>query len=165
MYKLTLKVTISLFLLCLISISFAMPGDRIEKMEIKSDKSNYNYKKGESYFFGNVQVDQGSTHVTADKLTTKNNKNHQMQEAIAYGIKDKAHFWTTPKPGEEVINATAKIIKFYPLTLNATLIGNVIVKQGENVFQGELIRYNMNDQTIVVPKSNNGRAVLVYNPD
>jgi lipopolysaccharide transport protein LptA len=112
-----------------------------------------------------VQIDQGTTHVTADRLTTKTNDKHQIQEAIAYGISDLAHFWTTPAAGEQVVNAHAKIIKFYPITSNATLQGEVTVAQGENNFQGQLIHYNMNDQTIIVPETKNGRAVIVYNPD
>lgn len=144
---------------------FALPGDRIEKLHIKADTSIYNYKKGINFFEGNVKVDQGSTHVTADRLTTKSNSKHQIEEAIAYGVDKLAHFWTTPKPGQQIINAEAKIIKFYPISLNATLQGNVVVTQGENNFHGQLIHYNMNEQTITVPETRNGRAVLVYNPD
>jgi hypothetical protein len=32
-------------------------------------------------------------------------------------------------------------------------------------FRGELIHYNSNDQTITLPESANGQAMLVYNPD
>jgi lipopolysaccharide transport protein LptA len=70
-----------------------------------------------------------------------------------------------PQLGGKEVDAHAKIIKFYPITLNATLQGEVVVTQGENNFQGQLIHYNMNDQTIIVPETKNGRAVLVYNPD
>lgn len=147
------------------SYSFALPSDRIEKLHIKADSSIYNYKQGINYFEGHVKVDQGTTHVTADRLTTKSNNKHQVEEAVAYGVKKLAHFWTTPKPGQQVINAEAKIIKFYPLVLNATLQGNVVVTQGSDNFHGQLIHYNMSEQTITVPETKNGRAVLVYNPN
>lgn len=145
--------------------ALALPQDKHEKLHIKADATIYNYKNGLNDFEGNVQIDQGSTHITADKLITKSNNRHQLQEAIAYGLSDLAHFWTTPKPGTLPVNAKAKIIKFYPLTNNATLEGDVHVTQGENHFQGQLIHYNMKDETIIVPETKHGSAVLVYNPD
>lgn len=145
--------------------AYALPEDSKEMLHIKADNTIYNYKKGINYFEGNVIIDQGTTHVTADRLTTKANEKHQIQEAIAYGVKELAHFWTTPTQGEQVVNAHAKIIKFYPITSNATLQGEVHVTQGENNFQGQLIHYNMNEQTIIVPETKNGRAVIVYNPE
>lgn len=145
--------------------AYSLPEDVKQKLHIKADTTIYNYKKGMNYFEGHVQIDQGTTHVTADRLTTKTDEKHQIQEAVAYGVSDLAHFWTLPKLGQQVINAHARIIKFYPITSNATLQGAVVVTQGENVFQGQLIHYNMNDQTIIVPETKNGRAVLVYNPD
>lgn len=154
-----------LFLLVLCANAYALPEDRRAKLHITADTSIYNYKSGENYFEGHVMVDQGTTHVTADRLTTKSDTGHRIQEAVAYGVGDLAHFWTTPKNGEAVINAKAKVIKFYPLTSNTTLQGDVEVMQGQNNFHGQLIHYNMNDQTIIVPETKSGRAVLVYNPD
>lgn len=157
-----------LLLLCLLLVSvkaLALPEDRHAKLHITADTTIYNYKSGINYFEGHVIIDQGTTHVTADRLTTKNDTAHRIQEAVAYGVNDLAHFWTTPKNGEAVINAKAKVIKFYPLTSNTTLQGEVEVMQGQNNFHGQLIHYNMNDQTIIVPETKNGRAVLVYNPE
>jgi lipopolysaccharide export system protein LptA len=143
----------------------SLTEDRKEKLHVTADTTIYNYHNGTNYFEGHVLIDQGTTHLTADKLTTKNNSKHQIEEAVAYGVKELAHFWTIPKQGEPIMNAHANVIKFYPMTLNVTLQGHVRVTQGGNNFQGQLIHYNMNDQTIIVPETKNGQAVLVYNPD
>lgn len=155
----------SLYTILISSPVFALPSDIKEKMIIVADHSIYNYKTGIKTFEGNVKLDQGFTHLRADRLITKDNKQHQMQEAIAYGLKDKAHYWTLPKAGEAEIHADAQIIKYYPPDANITLEQNVHVTQGENSFQGQLIHYNMNDEVIAVPASENGRAVVIYNPD
>lgn len=147
------------------SETFALEEDNKEKVYIVADSTLYNYKTGVNTFEGNVKVDQGTTHITADRLITKNNKQHKIREAIAYGIKTQAHYWTLPKVGDPEIHAHADIIKFYPQESNAVLEKNVVVTQGENIFQGQLILYNRNEQTITVPASNQGRSVLVYNPD
>lgn len=150
---------------CCSSICLALPSDSKEMLHIVSASSNFNYKTGVNEFIGHVIIDQGTTHLTADRVITKNNAQHKIQEAIAYGTTQLAHYWTTPKTGDTEIHAYAKIIKFYPIESNVTLEQNATVQQGENSFKGELIHYNNNDQTIIVPQLEKSRAVLVYNPD
>jgi lipopolysaccharide export system protein LptA len=151
--------------LAMTDICFALPNDNKSALRIISDSSNYNYKTGTNEFVGHVLIDQGSTHVTADRVITKSNAQHKIKEAIAYGIQQQAHYWTLPKVGDPELHAHAKIIKFYPIDSNVALEQNVTVKQGENSFQGELIHYNSSDQTIIVPHLEKSQAVLVFNPD
>ena len=145
--------------------AYALESDNKARLNIVADSGMYNFKTGVDIYEGHVKVDQGSTHITAEKLITKKNSQHKIQEAIAYGSETLAHFWTLPKLGEPDMHARAKIIKFYPLEMNVSLEHDVHVMQGENSFKGELIHYNSNDQTIILPASANGHAVLVYNPD
>ena len=145
--------------------AFALPEDSHAKIHIVADSSIYNYKNGTSIFEGHVQVDQGTTHITADRLITKNDSQHKIHEAIAYGLQKPAHYWTLPKRGEKRIYAKAEVIKFYPMDANITLKNNVSITQGENYFQGQLILFNNTDQTITVPKSSPNRSVLIYNPE
>lgn len=154
---------ISFFILC--PLAMALDTDSKEKLNIVADSGTYNFKTGVDIYEGHVKIDQGTTHIIADKLITKKNAKHKIQEAIAYGKEELAHFWTQPKLGEPEIHAHAKIIKFYPLETNVSLEQDVLVTQGDNSFKGELIHYNSNEQTITVPSLSNGRAVLVYNPE
>lgn len=156
---------VSLFLAFLPTTLFALPTDNMQKVYIVADSTTYNYKNGINVFEGHVKIDQGTTHITADKLITKSNAQHKIEEAIAYGYQELAHYWTLPKEGEPEMHAKAKIIKYYPIQANITLQQEVYVTQGENSFQGNLIHYNSKDQTVTVPASTSGHAVLVYNPD
>ena len=110
-------------------------------------------------------IDQGTTHLTADRVTTKNNEQHKIKETIAYGINQPAHYWTLSKTGDPEIHAYAGIIKYYPIESNVTLEKKVSLRNGENSFQGELIHYNSSDQTITVPELTDSRAVILYKPD
>lgn len=164
MRLINLAMIMVLFLLFALP-AFALQEDSNKKIYIVADSTNYNYKTGDTVYEGHVKVDQGTTHITSDRLTTKLNPQHKIKEAIAYGQQNLAHYWTLPKIGEPEMHANAKIIKFYPNESNITLEQEVVVTQGENSFQGQLILYNRNDQTVLVPASNNGRAIMVYNPD
>ena len=155
-------------LILFISVSssvFALPEDSQAKLYIVADSSSYNDKTGVSVFIGHIKIDQGTTHLTADRLVTKNDSKHRIAEAIAYGLEQPATFKITTKTGDPEIQAQAKIIKFYPLNANVILEQEVFIKQGENSFEGQIILYNRNEQTVIIPSSKSGHAELVYNPD
>ncbi len=147
-------------------IAFSLPDDNLKTMHIVADSTTFNYKTGANTYDGHVKIDQGSTHLTADRVSTKNNNNHKIEEAIAYGLNNNlAEYSTLPKSGDLVLHAKAKIIKFYPHTSMVILEGNVMVTQGKNSFQGPIIIYNMKDQVITAPASKTGHATVVIEPN
>lgn len=145
-------------------VIFALPNDNELPMYIVSDSSLFNYKTGVDTYEGNVKVDQGTTHLIADRLVTEKNEHHKIVSAIAYGIQNIAEFITLPTKGDKLLNAKAKVIKFYPSTSIVVLEDNVIVTQGENSFHGPVIIYNMKDQIVAAPASKSGRATIVIEP-
>lgn len=161
-----LNTGLFIFFSLMINAADALPSDSQQKIHITADTTTYNFKNGTTIFTGHVIADQGTTHLTAEKLITKSNNQHQIQEVIAYGQgKTQAHYLTLPRADQSVLHAIGDVIHYFPITANVTLQNHVTVKQGENSFQGELILYNMNEQTITVPPTPRGRAVLVYNQD
>jgi lipopolysaccharide export system protein LptA len=140
---------------------FALPNDREQLMHINAASYELNYKTGIDIYEGNVKVDQGTTHLSADRLVTEKNKERKIVSAVAYGTEQLAEFTTIPKEGEEIFHAKAKVIKFYPEESMVTLEDDVIVTQGENSFHGPIIIYNMKDQIVSTPASKNGRATIV----
>lgn len=162
MFKYLSLLFISL-LLC--QSASALKSDTKKKVFIMSDFALLNYKTGIHTFTGHVLVDQGATHVSADKIQTISSKQHQIKQVTAYGLETLAHYWTIPKAGDSEIHARAKIIKFFPTSSNAILEKNAIVTQGNNSFRGDRILYDMHEETITVPASQHGKAVLIYDPN
>lgn len=150
------------FMLFLFSFAaFALPSDDEQTISITANTSLFNYKTGANSYEGDVKIDQGSTHLSADRVETKLNAEHKIIEATAYGINQPAEYSTIPKTKNALLIAKAKIIKFYPLKSIVILENEVTVSQGENSFHGPLIIYNMKDQTVAAPASKNGRATFV----
>lgn len=154
-----------LFLMLFMTIAHALPVDRNATLHITADSTIYNFRTEEKEFKGHVQLNQGSTHIKADRLTTKNDDQHQLKEAIAYGILQPAHYWTTPNQKENPIHAYATIIKFYPLAENIILQEKVRLTQNKNSFTGHLIFYNMKTEIVTVPESQKGQSVMIYHPN
>lgn len=142
----------------------ALPIDAQKPMHIIADSSLINYKTGNNVYEGHVKVDQGSTHVTADRLTTQTDPHHKISEVIAYGTSRLAEYTTIPKQNDPVFHAKAKVIRFYPITSMVFLEGDAYVFQGENSFQGPIIIYNMKDQIVTAPASKSGHATILIEP-
>ena len=159
------RLLTAILLLLLASSLAALPEDHKTLMHIISDGSQYNYKMGETWFEGHVKIDQGSTHLEADRVITKRNAQNKIREALAFGLQQPAHYWTYPKKGEKMLHAYAKLMKLYPLESRIVLEGDVRVFQGENHFQGQIIVYNIKLQTITVPPTRNSRATFVIETD
>jgi len=159
----SMKFLFFIFLLMPVSL-LALEGDDTQVMHIISDASTFNYKTGTNIYEGHVKIDQGTTHLTADRVVTTNNSKHKMEEAIAYGLTELAEYTTVPKPNDPVLHAKAKVIKYYPAKSMVYLEGNVIVTQGKNIFQGPVIVYNMKDQIVTAPPSKTGRATIIIEP-
>jgi len=158
-------ITTWLFAFLLPSFALALHADKKEIAYITADGGIYNFKTGVNQFDGHVRIDQGSTHLTADRLITKSNNKHKIQEAIAYGFTDLAHYWTLLKPEDPEMHGRARVIRYFPLASNITLEREALVTKGTDSFQGELIHYNSVNQTIAVPALEKNHAILVYNPD
>ncbi len=142
----------------------ALAEDREKTLHIVADSYEFNYKTGLDIYEGHVKVDQGTTHLTADRLITQKNKQHKVIYAIAYGFHELAEYITIPKPGDLELHAKAKVIKYYPSTSIIILDKNVAVHQGQNSFQGAHIIYNMQEQTVSAPASKSGRSTIVIEP-
>src|SRR3990167_10458096 len=97
MYRMLKLFLILLFPICL----FALPIDQEQPMHITANSSVFNFKTGSNIYEGAVKVDQGTSHLTADRLITNNN-NHKIEEAIAYGINIPAEYSTLPKAGDAI---------------------------------------------------------------
>ncbi|MEO8401281.1 MAG: lipopolysaccharide transport periplasmic protein LptA [Gammaproteobacteria bacterium] len=154
-----------ILLLCFSVRLYALSEDQQETMHIVSASSKFNYKTGVNIYEGDVKIDQGSTHLTADRVETNNNDKHKIKETIAYGTTQLAEYMTLLKPGDPIFHAKAKIIKFYPQKSLVVLEGDVMVTQGENSFQGPVIFYNMKDQVVTAPASKTGRATIIIEPN
>ena len=147
------------------TFAFALQDDQDKPFNIVADSSIFNYKTGIDTYEGNVKVDQGTSHLTADRLVTQKNKQHKMISAIAIGIHKLAEYSTVPKVGDPILIAKAKIITFYPPTATVVLEQDVLVTQKENSFHGPRIIYNIKDQVVTAPASKEGRATITIEPE
>lgn len=150
-------------LLCLWSLTCAaLESDSKQKVYIESDSATLNRQQQTSVFIGNVKIDQGSTHIRADKLTLYFDDHEKIKRAVAEG--NLAHYQTQPEAGKPVFHARAQSIEYNLASKVIELKGNATAEQGENRFKGPHILYNMQSQTILSAKKAGGRTTIVLDP-
>ena len=133
--------------------------DHNQKLLLNSDKANLNLETGISIYNGNVTLQQGTTHLLADKLTVLTNKQNQLQQITAIG--NPAQYRTLPQPNKPEFHADANIIEYYPQKNLIVLIGNAQAYQNRNVYKGPRIEYNTIEQTVTSPESAMGRTTII----
>lgn len=157
--NLAIAVTILLFGKC----ACAMPEDQKLPLNIVADFVQINHPDGLNIYKGNVHVFQGSTHLDADELRTRNDQNNQLIEVIATG--DRAIYRTVPAINKPEFIAKANTIKYYPQQNKVILSGNAEALQSKNTFKGPVIEYNTKLQRVVSTSAQLGRSNIVIQPE
>ncbi|MFC3907657.1 lipopolysaccharide transport periplasmic protein LptA [Legionella dresdenensis] len=148
------------------NLAHALPEDRQQIAQLSADNADLNQQLHQGEYTGNVQFDQGTTHLRAEKAITKGNEQNKLTYAVAYGNKENpAHFWTKTAADKPELHAYAQEIKYYPEKNLVELVGDARVIQGENSFSAPKISYNTLKQHIVSESSATARTVIIFHPE
>ena len=136
-----------------------------EESTLKAASADLNLITYTGVFTGDVELDQGTTHVRAARAITYGDKNNQLTKAIIYGDKEKqAHFWATPETGKAPMHAYADIIYYYPDRHRIELIGHAKIGQGNDSFSAPSIFYDTLDKHIVSKSNDKQRTTIIIHP-
>ena len=143
-----------------------MPEDRDKLIELTADEVSISQQNYHSEYLGNMELDQGSTHLRAAKAETRGNQQNKLIVAIAYGHNSsQAHYWTQTDLSKPLLHAYADIIRYYPDKHLIELIGHAKVIQGKNVFKSTKISFDTVKQHIFSEKAAQGRTTIVFHTD
>jgi len=126
--------------------SIALEEDRSQPIEVSANQATLDDKQSLAVYEGNVILTQGSLTIKADKLTIKATKNGQVDEVIATG--NPAEFTQTPEPNKDPIIAKAEHITYSVAQEKIVLTRSASVVQNKNLFQGNVITYDIKQQKL-----------------
>jgi lipopolysaccharide export system protein LptA len=161
------------FMMMWTTTALALDSDEQQNLTIASDSADINRLKGTAMYYDNVVIDRGTTHATGDKVTTHNDNNNKLHEAIIESFnKNISHFKTLTELDKPALEAEAKTIKFYPEQNRIVFLGNAKITQGTDSIQGEHLEYDMLNQRLVASNQqtphdtgNTHRTVIVIAPN
>lgn len=155
------KTLVLAFFCTLTSLTWALPSDKDQPIQLKADMAEIDDKNKVSVYVGNVFVKQGSLEITADKITVYSDENG-VKEMIAVG---------KPVYFEQQSKVDAPLTKGYGLTMEyyvdqdlTILIEEAKLTQAGDIFTGDRIEYEMDVDVVTATSEKPGSQVEMILP-
>jgi lipopolysaccharide export system protein LptA len=131
----------------------ALPDDRDQPIHISADKALRDEKQGFTIYSGNVQMEQGSMRLEADKLTIYH-LTDDVERIVAEGRPAKMQ--QQPELDKAVVHAHADVIEFFRSEDRVHLQTNARIEQDGAVVSGDSIDYFIAEELV---KADSDQAV------
>ena len=126
-------------------ISWALPEDSQQEIQITSDSASLDKIQGLIVYTGNVSMTQGTLNIKADKITlTRNSEGLQKIKALG----NPAHYEQVISLQEGKTQASGNTIIYHAASEELVLIKNAELEKQGNLFSGEKIVYLISEQRI-----------------
>lgn len=124
--------------------SWSLPLDKTQPVIIKADTAFIDALKGIGHYTGNVRVQQGTTLLIGQAMTTYTNPIHQLTKLVIKGNStEQAIYQTQPQLSKPTqIIASAQSITFLIPEQRVILVGNAKTQQGEDHIAGPYLEYD-----------------------
>ena len=142
------RVLFAVFLLP--ALLYALPSDRDQEIRIKADEAEINEVDGYSVYRGNVTFDQGTIRISADQIEVLV-ADSEIIEIIASTNPTStalAHYQQQPESDEGIVYADAREITYYAQEDRLNMIGQAKLRQTDDRFSGELLKYDVKKGTV-----------------
>lgn len=132
-------------LTALTSPASALDSDRQKPLKIVADTALIDEKDGTATYTGNVVLTQGTLRIAADSLKIRTD---QGKVDIVMAVGEPALFSQVPEPNQAEVIAKAKNIDYLVRDQKLLLKRKASIVQGENIFRGEEIVYEIQSQRL-----------------
>jgi lipopolysaccharide export system protein LptA len=144
--------------------AWALPDDRRQPMHIESDSASRDDRSRITIYVGNVQIDQGSMHVAADKVTVHMASGSKVDRIVAEG--KPATYRQLPEVDGKLVVAHAMEIEYNVAKDLLVLKRSAQVEQDGSSLEGELVTYDIaKDRMQARGGEGDGRVRMVIPPE
>ena len=119
----------------------ALRSDREQPIRVSSDTVDVNQKTGVSKYAGNVVLVQGTLRIEANEVLVYF-RNNEVDKVFAKG--KPLHYRQRIDGHEQEVQASARRLEYYATKHRVDLYDRVAFRQGEDVFQSPVVRYDLN---------------------
>lgn len=170
MRHLQTKILITL-LVCLPSLTWALPSDREQAIDIEADHAELDDSSGITQYKGKAVLTQGTLRIEGDIITFYYDDAKQLTKAVAQG--NLATYQQVQKPGEAPVRARALQMEYHAKTQKIYLLGQGYVWKDGDEFSGNKIEYDINKNVVNAnsepvevagEKQQSGRVHIIIQP-
>lgn len=155
-------------MLCAVSSAnlWALPEDADAPIVIRADNGEFDQKNNQATYRGNVQVDQGTMRVTAERMVI-HRKDKKVTRIIFFGDNSSpARYKQQLNLAEGEVNAHADTITYYTQRELLDLEGRAFLTQEGNEITGNTIKYDIVAGKVnAASNPNSGPIKMVIMPD
>lgn len=146
--------------------SWALPEDADAPIVVRADDGEFDQKNNQATYRGNVQVDQGTMRVTAERMIIER-KNKKVTRITFFGDDSSpARYKQQLNLEEGEVNAHADTITYYTQRELLDLEGRAFLTQEGNEITGNTIKYDIVAGKVnAASKPNSGPIKMVIMPD
>lgn len=142
---------IAVFLLVLPTLSWALPSDREQPINIEADHAQLDDREGVTQYKGDAILTQGTLRIEGDIITFYYDENKQIEKMVAQG--KRATYKQVHKQGEAPVRAKALQMEYFAGRQKIYLTGEGHIWQSGDEFTGNRIEYDI-ERNVVTGNSN-----------
>lgn len=144
----------------LAAVAHGLPEDRDQPIRISADRAEMDDATGTAVYHGDVRMDQGTMQVTAATLTIET-EDEAVVRITAEGESggEPAHYEQQPAVDQELVRARARTIVYLTADERIELQGDAHLRQSEDRFEGDLIRYDMQARKVTASSDRDSSRV------
>ena len=136
--------------------AFALPDDRNQLIEVEANSAERDAKTGITTYTGNVDIRQGSIHISGASVVLKTDENDELTSIIATG--GPAHYEQQISGAEDLVQAVGNKINYQVQNDLIILEQNASVEQKGSIIKGEHIEYDVKSETVRAQGSQKGSS-------
>lgn len=154
-------------LLIILSLSFistgalGLPEDREQPIRLEADRAQLDQKTGTSVYEGNVVITQGSMRLTANTVTIYT-KDGVFQRMEAVGNPATLRYKSAVDKPE--IHGVSQHVDYNAVTSHVVMTTNAQLTQGQDVFTGDRIEYDLKEDIVRAKSNKGGRIQFTIQP-
>ncbi|MDP5209491.1 lipopolysaccharide transport periplasmic protein LptA [Microbulbifer sp. 2205BS26-8] len=142
----------------------ALPEDREQRVNIRSDAMNAALSSNLVVYSNNVVITQGSLKIRADRVEVYFTTDKEVRRVIAEG--KPAHFEQKILAGENPVKARARRIEYSVSSEELLLTGEALVDRDGNTLAAEKINYDLTtEQLSARGQTGKGRVEMIWKPE
>lgn len=151
----------------------ALESDANQPISVLADSAEFTPDQGIAIYSGNVEIEQGSLKVEANKVTVYRKTDGEIEKILAEGKDTRVHLQQQPNPTDPVVHAYAMSIVYLAGIQQVELTRQAELENGKDRFSGERIRYHLQTKRIQAwgqdnkedASANDGRVKIILFPN
>ncbi|MCG7598994.1 lipopolysaccharide transport periplasmic protein LptA [Halomonas sp. McH1-25] len=137
------------------SVANALESDASAPIEIVADRLELDNRAGTAVYIGDVEMQQGSMKLTADRVEIERNDQGEVSLVTAIGESERAYLEQKPAPDDPIVRGWGRTVIYHADQRRVELIDQAELHQGGDTFRGAYVEYFL-DRRQVQARSETG---------